>query len=390
MYIEVAEVFDKELGSNEFKVVLPNIVSKNDPIFDESPSLDNLIFDEYCVKEINSNSVLTESELSRIIYIDLEIPKSLLKLSTGDTIYIGNMKRTDLRSVKFIDCGYNQINNRSTIRFKDCTSLKEIVFPDSALEIPYQAFLNCSSLEKVIMPNDLDIICERAFTNCSSLREIIINSARIIEDEAFFNCLSLEKVVMPNDLDTVCKRAFAKCTSLREIAINSLRIIEDEAFSHTDIAEVVFPDNLEEIWKDIFYDCKSLKGVKLNEGLKTISAYAFRLCALNTIVIPSSVTKIGRNIFDWSPINEIYLMHDEDQLNRIYFVDNYFEINELDIETLPDLLKFYEFFKQDGFETHYKVYRLTDGEMVNSILLCEEFRTGNLKLEDWWDFFAKR
>lgn len=56
--------------------------------------------------------------------------------------------------------------------FEYCSSVKEIILPDSLREINNRAFYGCSSLTKITLPDSLREIGERVFDNCSNLRDI--------------------------------------------------------------------------------------------------------------------------------------------------------------------------------------------------------------------------
>ena len=50
--------------------------------------------------------------------------------------------------------------------FEECTSLTEIVIPDSVTDIGYSAFCNCNSLTSITMPDSVTSIGECAFEGC--------------------------------------------------------------------------------------------------------------------------------------------------------------------------------------------------------------------------------
>ena len=55
-----------------------------------------------------------------------------------------------------------------------------------------------------------------AFSSCSSLLEIVIpNSVTSIGNSAFSSCSSLLEIVIPNSVTSIGSNAFIKCTSLK-------------------------------------------------------------------------------------------------------------------------------------------------------------------------------
>ena len=157
--------------------------------------------------------------------------------------------------------------------FSDCTSLKEIVIPDSVTEIGESAFSGCTSLAEITIPDNLTIIEAETFSGCESLTEIVIpDSVSEIGESAFSNCASLAEIVIPDRVTSIGKSAFSDCTSL---------------------AEIVIPDSVTEIGESAFSGCTSLAKVKLSNNLTIIEAGTFRDCtSLTEIVIPDSVTEI--------------------------------------------------------------------------------------------------
>ena len=202
-----------------------------------------------------------------------------------------------------------KLSNNLTIieagTFRDCTSLTEILIPDSVAEIGKFAFSGCTSLSKVKLSNNLTIIEEGTFCDCTSLKEIVIpDSVTEIRGEwyeydrhssAFSGCTSLAKVKLSNNLTIIEAGTFRDCTSLTEIVIpDSVTEIGGHAFSGcTSLTEIVIPDSVTSIGWCAFSGCTSLSKVKLSNSLMIIEEGTFSDCtSLKEIVIPDSVTEI--------------------------------------------------------------------------------------------------
>lgn len=54
---------------------------------------------------------------------------------------------------------------------------------------------------------------------------------------------------------------------------------------------------MKRIDESAFGSIKSLVNIQLNEGLKTIGKYAFRLTGISNVRLPQSVTEIGEYAF---------------------------------------------------------------------------------------------
>ena len=80
----------------------------------------------------------------------------------------------------------NSVEHIGWFSFYDCTSLKEIVLPDSVKGISANAFSGCTSL--TIYGNILSL-CFDDFDSCTSLTNITIpESVDFIEQDTFKNC----------------------------------------------------------------------------------------------------------------------------------------------------------------------------------------------------------
>lgn len=102
--------------------------------------------------------------------------------------------------------------------FKDCTSLKGIVIPQTLTQIYDSTFSGCTALENVTIPSSITKIGSYAFTNCKSLKKIELpSSVTKIDNLAFSNCTSLSSITIPESVQWIWGGAFNGCLSLSEI-----------------------------------------------------------------------------------------------------------------------------------------------------------------------------
>ena len=74
--------------------------------------------------------------------------------------------------------------------------------------------------------------------------------------------------------------------------------ILQEAFKGCAINAVVLPTTLKRIGREAFANCKELKGVKLPDGIEHLGARAFFGCfALSYVILPDSLTKLQNGTF---------------------------------------------------------------------------------------------
>ena len=69
--------------------------------------------------------------------------------------------------------------------FRDCTSLKEVIFPEGITRIGESSFLNCSALQSLYLPDSLEKIVKNAFEGCIGIESISVGkNLRLYEPTA--------------------------------------------------------------------------------------------------------------------------------------------------------------------------------------------------------------
>lgn len=164
------------------------------------------------------------------------------------------------------------------------------------------AFRDCTGLTNVSIPNSVTSIESAAFNYCKSLTSITIpNSVTTIGDYAFWSCYGLTSVTIPNGLVNIKHHAFYECNNLSFISIpESVIFIEQSAFEGTAWYNNQ-PNGLVYAGKVLYkYKGELEKGTEIviKDGTKGIANNTFRDCNnLTSIIIPESVTSIGRDAF---------------------------------------------------------------------------------------------
>lgn len=180
-----------------------------------------------------------------------------------------------------------------------------------------QAFSGCNNLQDIKIPNNIIIIGNRAFAECDSLANIEIpNNVTSIGAEAFFWCEGLNSVTIGDSVTNIGKKAFYGCVSLSEIKYNAINCnalsSDNYAFSRAGErnqgisltigakvkkipAYLFYPDS----YYGNYYSPNIVNVVfETNSLCSDIGKYAFYCCVnLRQIIIPSSVTSIGENVF---------------------------------------------------------------------------------------------
>ena len=141
--------------------------------------------------------------------------------------------------------------NTGAITYYIPNGLKDIAVTDDD-NITYGAFNGMSSLEGITLPKD--------------------DKLRAIDDYSFEGCTSLESIVIPYNVNKLGDNAFAGCYILKSITFakhptnNTYAIKElgDNVFAN-DIAltNIVIPDTVTKMGKGVFFGCKNLQSLTI-------------------------------------------------------------------------------------------------------------------------------
>ena len=221
--------------------------------------------------------------------------------------------------------------------FRNCKKLKSIYIPNSVSYIGCNAFVGCQSLERVEFES-IECICNMHYDlerkgwedqngyiytfpilqpKCFYIDGEIVTDLVIpygitnIPDYAFANCTALTSVSIPNTVTSIGEYAFAGCSEISSINIpNSITYIGNGAFdgyrklAHNDSQWHAYDNAL--YWGDeenpyvclVTAGSTDITSCKINSNCKIIYGGAFSGCdKLTSIVIPNSVTNIGRGSF---------------------------------------------------------------------------------------------
>ena len=153
------------------------------------------------------------------------------------------------------------------------------------------------------------IICDWAFLGCNSLSEIVIpSSVTSIGYSAFYACSSLKYISIPKSVICLNGNPFAawkgklECLSPNFVYEDDILFNKDKSriisFRNQNIESYVIPSSVTSIGKGAFTGCYSLSEIVIPSSVTSIGDGAFLGCrSLSEIVIPSSVTRIGEAAF---------------------------------------------------------------------------------------------
>ena len=175
---------------------------------------------------------------------------------------------------------------------------KDVVIPNSVTEIGHNAFAYCRGLTSVIIPNSVTEIGVYAFVECIDLTSVTIgNSVVLIRDWAFAYCYSLKSVTIPNSVIEIGITAFYYVKNVVYSgsskgrpweALNVNAIPDEDGFIYSDAEKTKLTAYVGD-----------KKTVVIPSSVTSIGKYAFAYYSdLKSVIIPNSVTEIHESAFE--------------------------------------------------------------------------------------------
>lgn len=222
--------------------------------------------------------------------------------------------------------------------FRNCSRLTSILIPDSVTDLGWGIFTGCENLKKVSIPYlyrkeqghfgrffGASTYTDNANYVPPSVEEVVITNETIIGENAFYGCNGLTSISIPDSVTNIGYQAFYGCYNLRYYEYegcrylgnkqnnyvvlmnvidenitsckinNNTKIIYDCAFTHKDLlSSIVIPNSVTSIGRRAFSGCSGLTSVIIPDGLTSIEPQTFECCdGLKSITIPKDVTSIG-------------------------------------------------------------------------------------------------
>ena len=232
-------------------------------------------------------------------------------------------------------------------------SLKSVVITGGDT-LADSAFRLCTTIENILLPNTITSIGEKAFQCCSSLNSINLPEGLTTIEYATFEECGLESIIIPDSVKTIGDYSFLRC-KLESITFgenSQLELIDATAFGHCENLKSIFiPKSVTTIWLRAFYNCQNLTDIYVHgdnenyksvdgvlytkdgktliaypagkteseftvcSGVNTIESYAFYACYnLEKITIPTSVKEIGGYAFyGCSSLTDVYYTGTEEE-----------------------------------------------------------------------------
>lgn len=194
--------------------------------------------------------------------------------------------------------------------FQDCVNLAAVNIPDSVTEIGNYAFSGCESLAEITIPETVKLIGTGAFSGCADGFVIKGYTGSPAETYASENSISFESIG-ESQITTVaegeCGDALVWVLDKDgTLTISGTGAMEEWSYSGAvawykylaDIKKVVVEEGVTSISPYAFRNCVNLAEVSWAYGITAIGDLAFASCtALGAITAPDSVTELGDSVF---------------------------------------------------------------------------------------------
>lgn len=163
-----------------------------------------------------------------------------------------------------------------------------------------------TSISKVVIPKCMTEIPEGFLSGMTSLTDVEIHSdVTKIGKSAFQGCSGLTGITFPEALEVIDDDAFKNTgiTSIPWDDLKNMKTIGTGVFSGTKVQSLTIPSWVTKIPENCFYNCTELETVKMRNAelsnLERVDANAFSSCTkLTSVTLPDKVTTLGGYAFN--------------------------------------------------------------------------------------------
>jgi len=200
----------------------------------------------------------------------------------------------------------------------------ELIIPESVKAIGNDIIVECIYLKSVTLPSTIEKMDGNPFRlsrpsqysnykpyaiiNKSNQFNIIDGMLCSFDRKRLISCLYSNKIIIRlPEIKIIDKYSCADCTA-REVHIpNTVEEIDDYAFYNAAMERIILPESLTRIGRCAFSGCGELRNVHIPQSVKIIEKYAFGGYWLSRIYISSRNISIAEKAFSSEKLSEIYV-----------------------------------------------------------------------------------
>ena len=211
----------------------------------------------------------------------------------------------------FIPNGVRRIEQNAFCR---CDSISEINMPNTVTSVGDWAFAGCRSLKTVKLSASLTDIGKGAFSGVPIESIILPNSLKTIGERSFEGS-SLHSLEIPASVTNIGREAFGwnnlvsiaveKGNKVYDSRDNCNAVIETQTNTLTHgCGRTTIPTSVTAIGDDAFCGCQGMTTLTIPHSVTDIGSGAFSMCDLKAITLPNSVKHIGAFAFQYYKLND--------------------------------------------------------------------------------------
>ena len=227
----------------------------------------------------------------------IEIPSTLV--SIGKRAFIGTHLTEFECNARIAEIGDEA--------FRGIGTLRRVYLNGNGCSIGNRAFEGCGSLEEAVLGPGIDSIAAYAFANCGSLETVSLSEGiRTMIGGAFSNCTSLRQFRIPDSV-TSCGSCFDGCSALEEVTFGTgtagIWEADPDFFNNNNIlyqsgvVRVRVPDGVTRVGKEKFKNVPNLRTVILPASVSVIGSEAFERSPVETVIIYGALDSVGDAAF---------------------------------------------------------------------------------------------